>query len=543
MRAAFERVLKGETPVLDVQHRYLHRTGAIVWAQANVAMMHDAAGHPNYLIVHLRDISGERESEHALQALNQTLEHRVAESAAALEAMSHQQEPSPTASRTTCARRCARSTALPRCSTEGDAALDDAGRDHLGRIRAAAARMGELIDALLDLSRANRTEMKSEPVDLSLLAEWTGAELQDAEPGRAAEIDVAPGLVVAGDERQLKLMLTQLLDNAWKFSRDRDRVRIEVSGERDGDRLHVRIRDHGAGFDMRYADKLFEPFQRLHRADEGGGNGIGLAIVRRIVERHGGRRPGRIRARPGQHASISTCPRRCGPRGLPRIARPMANESAVHDAQGDPAGRGQPGRRRADPHCIHEAKIANQLSWRATAPKRWITCSRAARMPSAIRPPALDRAARPQPAQGRRPRSAAGDPRQPELTRSLPVVVMTTSAEPFDVEASYALGVNSYIQKPVDFERFVWAVQQVGLYWLVLNHPRDGEDGSLRREQLLGALEQDPAGGDVLVAALRPIAAMGVGECGRRDQQRSGARHDPSLLEQEFGFAGARTPR
>ena len=303
VRVAFDRVLKGEAPALDAQHRYLHRTGAIVWTQANVAMMQDAAGHPDYLIVHLRDVSGQRESEQALQALNQTLQQRVAEGDAALAAMSHQQEAFAYGiSHDLRAPLRAIDSFAALLDDKAHASLDEAGRDYLARIRAAATRMGELIDALLDLSRANRTEMKSEPVDLSLLAEWTGAELQDAEPGRAAEIDVAPGLLVAGDERQLKLMLAQLLGNAWKFSRDRERVRIEVRGDRDGDRLHVRIRDHGAGFDMRYADKLFEPFQRLHRADEGGGNGIGLAIVQRIVERHGGRV--RAESEPGQGSTF-----------------------------------------------------------------------------------------------------------------------------------------------------------------------------------------------------------------------------------------------
>jgi signal transduction histidine kinase len=83
--------------------------------------------------------------------------------------------------------------------------------------------------------------------------------------------------------------MTQLLHNAWKFSRERDSVRIEVSGERTGDRLLLVVRDQGSGFDMRYADKLFQPFQRLHGPEQAGGNGIGLAIVRCIVERHGGR--------------------------------------------------------------------------------------------------------------------------------------------------------------------------------------------------------------------------------------------------------------
>ena len=290
VRLAFERVLTGETPALDAQHRYLHRSGAIVWAQANVAMMQDDAGQPNYLIVHLRDISNERESEQALLDLNQTLQQRVAEGDAALQAMSQQQEAFAYGiSHDLRAPLRAIDSFAALLDSSARASLDETSRDYLARIRAAAARMGKLIDALLDLSRANRAEMKFEPVDFSLLAEWAGAELQEAEPGRTAEIHVTPGLVANGDERQLKLMLTQLLDNAWKFSRDRDRVRIDVCGERDGDRLRVSIRDHGAGFDMRLANRVFEPFQRLHRPDEGGGNGIGLAIAHRIVERHGGR--------------------------------------------------------------------------------------------------------------------------------------------------------------------------------------------------------------------------------------------------------------
>ena len=169
------------------------------------------------------------------------------------------------------------------------AALDEAGRGYVQRIRAAAARMGGLIDALLDLSRVDRVELAPEPVDLGLLAGLAVAELQEAEPGRAVELDVAPELVAFGDERQLRMLVTQLLHNAWKFSADRDRVRIEVLGERDGDLLRVSVRDHGSGFDMRYAQKLFEPFQRLHGPEQGSGNGLGLAIARRIVERHGGR--------------------------------------------------------------------------------------------------------------------------------------------------------------------------------------------------------------------------------------------------------------
>lgn len=167
--------------------------------------------------------------------------------------------------------------------------MDQAGRDYLQRIRDAAARMGALLDSLQQLSLAGRSPLRYESVDLSMLADWVGAGLQDADPGREARIEVAPSLSVQGDERLLKGMLEQLLDNAWKFSSTRERVEIEVDGSVVGDRLQLRIRDRGIGFDAQYADKLFEPFQRLHHAEEGAGAGIGLAIAQCIAQRHGGR--------------------------------------------------------------------------------------------------------------------------------------------------------------------------------------------------------------------------------------------------------------
>ena len=148
--------------------------------------------------------------------------------------------------------------------------------------------MSGLLSALNDLAYVTRAELKPADVDLCLLADWVGAELQDADPQRRADIRVQPSLHAWGDERLLKLMLSQLMGNAWKFSRGREPIRIQVSGRREGRNLQVVIRDEGIGFDMRYAHKLFEPFQRLHGPDQGGGHGLGLAIVRRIAERHHG---------------------------------------------------------------------------------------------------------------------------------------------------------------------------------------------------------------------------------------------------------------
>ena len=169
------------------------------------------------------------------------------------------------------------------------AALDATGQGYLQRIRDASARMGRLLDALQEYSLASRATLRREPVDLSLLADWVGAELQDFAQGRAARIDVVPGLQVQGDEQWLRTLLMKLMRNAWNFSATRERVEIDVEGERAGDTLRLRVRDRGIGFDPEYADKLFQPFQRLHGPHEGAGAGMGLAIAQCIAQRHGGR--------------------------------------------------------------------------------------------------------------------------------------------------------------------------------------------------------------------------------------------------------------
>src|SRR5690606_3767018 len=148
------------------------------------------------------------------------------------------------------------------------AGMDDASRDALARIQAAAARMGGLIDRLQALVRVGRHALRPARVDISLLADWCAAELQDAEPAREARIEVQPGLWAVGDERLLKLLLELLLGNAWRFSASRPRVEVEVGGSRDAGGLDLYVRDRGIGFDMAYAGKLFEPFQRLHGAEE-----------------------------------------------------------------------------------------------------------------------------------------------------------------------------------------------------------------------------------------------------------------------------------
>jgi DNA-binding response OmpR family regulator len=158
----------------------------------------------------------------------------------------------------------------------------------LQRIRAAAQRMGELIDDLLELSRVGRTELVRSDIDLGSLARLVVEELARAQPDRKVAVKIEPS-VVHGDPRLLKVLLENLLGNAWKFTSKVAAPEIELGTEQDGDASVHFVRDNGAGFDPRYAQKLFAPFQRLHTETEFPGTGIGLATVRRILERHGGR--------------------------------------------------------------------------------------------------------------------------------------------------------------------------------------------------------------------------------------------------------------
>jgi len=167
--------------------------------------------------------------------------------------------------------------------------LDEAGRESLQRVRAASQRMGTLIDDLLKLARVTRAEIRTEDVDLSGMAREIVADLQRTTPERQVEFQIAPELKARGDTRLLRVALDNLLRNSWKYTAKQPAPRVEFrSADANGGRTFM-VRDNGAGFDMKYADKLFGVFQRLHAAADFEGTGIGLATVRRIINRHGGR--------------------------------------------------------------------------------------------------------------------------------------------------------------------------------------------------------------------------------------------------------------
>jgi len=176
------------------------------------------------------------------------------------------------------------------------AKLDAEAKDYLARIRSASQRMSALIDELLDLSRVSRGPMKCESVDLSAQVQALADQLQAEQPGRTVHFSIQPGVRAEGDPRLLAIALENLLRNAWKFTMRRPDPVIEFRTVRQEGKSWYFVRDNGAGFDMAHAGKLFTPFQRLHSTTEYPGTGIGLAIVRRIVGRHGGtvRAEGRV---------------------------------------------------------------------------------------------------------------------------------------------------------------------------------------------------------------------------------------------------------
>ena len=181
--------------------------------------------------------------------------------------------------------------------------LAPADRELIARVLSNCGRMDTLISDLLNMSRISRIEVTRERVDLSALALELVRQLQQAQPGRVVQVSVAGGLVDDCDPALLRMVLTNLLGNAWKFSAKAAHARIEFGAAPGAQgRQAFFVRDNGAGFDMRYAGKLFTPFQRMHRQDEFEGSGVGLVIVQRIIARHGGSIE--VEAAPGMGATF-----------------------------------------------------------------------------------------------------------------------------------------------------------------------------------------------------------------------------------------------
>jgi PAS domain S-box-containing protein len=245
----------------------------------------DDKGEPEYLLGVSEDITERKSAEEAVRQLNADLAAQSSQLKAAnkeLEAFSYS---------------VSHDLRAPLRSIDGfsqalleDYAeqLDSTAQNYLRRVRAASQRMAELIDDLLNLSRVSRTECRLETTDLSAMTKQVVAELRQREPQRSIEIAVPEGILAKGDSRLLKVILENLIGNAWKFTAKTADAKIMFGESGDNGEHRYFVRDNGAGFDPTYAKKLFGAFQRLHDASEFPGTGIGLATVQRIVHRHGG---------------------------------------------------------------------------------------------------------------------------------------------------------------------------------------------------------------------------------------------------------------
>ncbi len=287
-RAFRQAIAEGRTG--EYTYRLQMRDGRIKHVHVRAETIVGADGTPLKSIGTTQDVTGQEQAKAEIERLNAELEDRVRERTAELQSANKELE--------SFAYSISHDLRAPLRGIDGFShllaeeygeRLDAQGKSYLERVRAAAQRMGTLIDDILELSRVSRHSMRRGQVDLSRLAREIVEEQAHGAPERAVEVAIAEGCTAFGDPQLLRVMMQNLLENAWKYSGKEAAPKIEFGREtRDGEAVFF-VRDNGVGFDMKYADRLFTPFQRLHKPEEFAGTGIGLATVARIVRRHGGR--------------------------------------------------------------------------------------------------------------------------------------------------------------------------------------------------------------------------------------------------------------
>ena len=269
---------------------HIRKDGQRIVVASHWVLHRDGQGKPKAILEVNNDITERKDAEREIGRLNEELEQRVADRTAELQAVNKELEAfSYSVShdlRAPLRHIDGFSQALLEDYTDK---LDDVGKSYLREVRGASQEMAQLIDDVLQLARVTRSEMRREVVNLSDLARAITAELKKREPERKVILHLTEELATRGDKRLLRIVLNNLLGNAWKFTSQRAEAEITFGGEQKNGENTYFIRDNGAGFDMAYVGKLFGAFQRLHTAGEFEGTGIGLATVQRIVYRHGGR--------------------------------------------------------------------------------------------------------------------------------------------------------------------------------------------------------------------------------------------------------------
>lgn len=274
----------------NIQYRLRHASGEYIWVFAFGQVVRNAKGQAIKMCGALNDISERRRAEFEIQSLNAELEIRVAGRTAELQLANDELA--------SFSYSVSHDLRGPLRAINGFAKLleDECGNDihedgkmYLERIRAASVRMGTLIDDLLQLSRMGRFEPRRDSVDVSALAQSIVEDLQVNQPERKVEVRVSPEMEAQADPTLLRNMLQNLLQNAWKFTAQKDRALIEIGREWRDDEWTYFVRDNGIGFDPQYSAKLFLPFERLHSDPAFPGTGIGLATVAKVAHLHGGR--------------------------------------------------------------------------------------------------------------------------------------------------------------------------------------------------------------------------------------------------------------
>jgi PAS domain S-box-containing protein len=284
-----EVLAQGRT--FDKEYRIVrHNDQAECWVHGFGKLECDVEGHPLKMHGTIQDVTERRQAEEEIRLLNRTLEQRVKDRTAQLETANKELEAfSYSVSHDLRAPLRAIDGFARILEEDYTARLDDEGRRLLGIICGEAKRMGQLIDDLLAFSRMSRQQTELAQIDMTALAQAVFDEHAAQAPGRQLRLKLQPLPPARGDRALLRQALANLISNAIKYTRSRAVADIEIGGRAEGGENLYHVKDNGVGFDMKYAGKLFGVFQRLHTADEFEGNGVGLALVQRVIHRHGGR--------------------------------------------------------------------------------------------------------------------------------------------------------------------------------------------------------------------------------------------------------------